>query len=162
MTASDDRTARPWDAATGASLTVLQGHTSGVTSAAFSPDGARVVTVSNDNTARLWEVWPLLTADTVAYAEISALRALSREKKESLYLTEADPATDQKSVIADDPGAICDRLAGDLFDPRKRAPGVLLDAIDADRAVPACRAAVEAAPDEPRFRYQLARALYRG
>jgi WD40 repeat protein len=160
VTASGDNTARLWDAATGASLAVLREHTRRVRSAAFSPDGTRVVTASSDNTARLWVVWPLLTADTVAYARISALRALSREEQESLYLTEADPATGQKSVIADDPAVVCDRLAGDPFDPHKRAPGVLLDAIDADRAVPACRAAVEAAPDEPRPRYQLGRALY--
>lgn len=35
------------------------------------------------------------------------------------------------------------------------------DSIDPHRAVPVCRAAVEATPDEPRFRYQLGRALYR-
>ena len=162
VTASEDNTARLWDAATGASLAVLQGHKGSVDNAAFSPDGTRVVTASWDNTARLWEVWPLLTADTAAYARISALRALSREEQASLYLTEADPSAGQKYATADDPVAVCDRLAGDPFDPRKRAPGVLFDAIDAEKAVPACRAAVEAAPDEPRFRYQLGRALNRG
>lgn len=35
---------------------VLQGHTRGVTSAAFSPDGARVLTTSWDRTARIWEI----------------------------------------------------------------------------------------------------------
>ena len=34
---------------------ILQGHTGPVTSAVFSPDGRRVLTVSADNTARLWE-----------------------------------------------------------------------------------------------------------
>jgi hypothetical protein len=33
----------------------LKGHTNAVRSAAFSPDGRRVVTASSDNTARLWE-----------------------------------------------------------------------------------------------------------
>ena len=159
VTASDDTTARLWDAATGDLLAVLQAHTRSVWSAAFSPDGARVVTASGDNTARLWAVWPLLTVDTVAYAEISAVRALSREEQASLFLAEADAP--DATATADDPGAMCDRLAGDAFDPRKRAPGVLFEAIDAERAVPACQAAVEAAPDEPRLSYQLARALYR-
>ena len=34
---------------------MLQGHTGSVKSAAFSPDGARIVTASDDNTARLWD-----------------------------------------------------------------------------------------------------------
>jgi len=163
VTASDDNTARLWDAKSGASLAVLQGHTGSVSSAAFSPDGARVVTASDDNSARLWGVWPLLTADTVAYAEIAALRTLSKDERASLFLTEADPASGQEQVATsdDDPGAMCDRLAGDPFDSHKGAPGVPFNKIDAEKAVPACRAAVEAAPEEPRFSYQLGRALLR-
>ena len=98
VTASDDRTARVWDARTGAELLALKGHTgprrrggvqpgrgaggdrggtttarvwdartgaevcsssrgtpTSVRSAAFSPDGARVVTASADGTARVWD-----------------------------------------------------------------------------------------------------------
>lgn len=55
--------------------------------------------------------------------------------------------------------ADCDRLAADRFDPNRAAPGVMFDAIDAEAAVPACRAAVAQAPDEPRLHYQLGRAL---
>ncbi len=36
--------------------TVLEGHTDWVLSAAFSPDGRRVVTASRDNTARVWDL----------------------------------------------------------------------------------------------------------
>ena len=56
VTASDDKTARVWDAATGQPLASLQGHTDGVRSAAFSPDGKRIVTASADKTARVWDV----------------------------------------------------------------------------------------------------------
>jgi WD40 repeat protein len=35
----------------------LRGHDNPVFSAAFSPDGTRVVTASADHTARLWDVW---------------------------------------------------------------------------------------------------------
>ena len=55
LTASEDKTARLWDAATGQELQVLRGHEDWVHSAVFSPDGARVLTASADNTARLWD-----------------------------------------------------------------------------------------------------------
>ncbi|KAJ1463088.1 WD40-repeat-containing domain protein, partial [Pelagophyceae sp. CCMP2097] len=53
-----DRTARLWDAETGALLLTLEGHTRPVFSCAISPDGKRIriVTVSNDKTVRLWDV----------------------------------------------------------------------------------------------------------
>ena len=55
VTASVDKTARVWDAATANELAVLRGHEGGVTSAAFSPDGTRIVTASDDKTARVWD-----------------------------------------------------------------------------------------------------------
>jgi WD40 repeat protein len=55
VTASEDGTARVWDAATGAAIAVLKGHEGDVVSAAFSPEGTRVVTASSDDTARVWD-----------------------------------------------------------------------------------------------------------
>jgi WD40 repeat protein len=55
VTASLDRTARVWDAATGRDIAVLKGHELALVSAAFSPDGTRVVTASYDKTARIWD-----------------------------------------------------------------------------------------------------------
>ena len=66
VTASGDRTARVWEAATGTEIAALRGHKGWVHSAAFSPDGARIVTASGDRTARIW--------DAATGAEIAALR----------------------------------------------------------------------------------------
>jgi tetratricopeptide (TPR) repeat protein len=55
VTASSDRTARVWDAASGKPIGEPMEHTDAVYSAQFSPDGQRVVTASYDKTARLWD-----------------------------------------------------------------------------------------------------------
>src|ERR1700761_904436 len=54
-TASEDKTARVWNAATGELLHTLTGHEDAVFAAPFSPDGSRIATVSADLTPRLWD-----------------------------------------------------------------------------------------------------------
>ena len=80
VTASDDGTARIWDATTRAQLVELQQHDNDapdglsalygiadvVRSAAFSPDGRRVVTTSRDGAARIW--------DAATGAQVAALK----------------------------------------------------------------------------------------
>jgi roadblock/LC7 domain-containing protein len=55
VTASEDKTARLWDGASGKPVGELIKHEGMVFSAQFSPDGQRVVTASADKTARLWD-----------------------------------------------------------------------------------------------------------
>jgi WD40 repeat protein/serine/threonine protein kinase len=55
VTASMDKTARVWDAATGRQIAMMSGHMEIVRAAAFSPDGNSVVTASDDRTARVWD-----------------------------------------------------------------------------------------------------------
>jgi hypothetical protein len=55
VTASDDHTARVWEADTGKPVGAPLQHGDRVLSAAFSADGRRVVTASWDQTARVWE-----------------------------------------------------------------------------------------------------------
>ena len=50
-----DDTARVWDAESGAEILCLKGHTEGVTSASFSPDGPPIRTRARDKTARVWD-----------------------------------------------------------------------------------------------------------
>jgi WD40 repeat protein len=56
VTASTDKTAKIWNAGTGALEGTLIGHTELVRSASFSPDGSKIVTASYDRTAKIWNV----------------------------------------------------------------------------------------------------------
>ncbi len=54
LTASRDKTAKLWDAASGKLIASFE-HPDGLYHAAFSPDGARILTASGDRTAKLWD-----------------------------------------------------------------------------------------------------------
>lgn len=73
ITASEDNTARIWDATNGKELSVLAGHTARVTSVAFAPgnDPTRAVTASQDGAVKLW--------DTKENKEILTLDGHTRE-----------------------------------------------------------------------------------
>jgi transcriptional regulator with XRE-family HTH domain/energy-coupling factor transporter ATP-binding protein EcfA2 len=48
-------TAKVWDVATAKELLTLRGHTDWVSGVAFSPDGTRLATASDDRTAKVWD-----------------------------------------------------------------------------------------------------------
>ena len=76
LTASADKTARLWDAASGKLIASFD-HQDGVSAAKFSPDGARILTASADKTAKLWDaasgklIASFAHQDTVRWAEFS-------------------------------------------------------------------------------------------
>jgi WD40 domain-containing protein len=79
VTASEDQTARVWDAASGKATAEPMRHDGGVYSAQFSADGQRVVTASGDHTARVWDAAsckaigePMRHEDAVYSAQFSA------------------------------------------------------------------------------------------
>ena len=76
----------------------------------------------------------------------------------------ATPAETARLESTPDPSiAECDQLAASTFDSERPAgvPGVQLEKIDADKAVPACRQANAAKPNTARLEYELARAVGR-
>jgi WD40 repeat protein len=54
-----------WDAASGRQLVTLRGHTGPVYCVAFSPDGKRLVTGSQDGTLRVWDLAAAQHTNTV-------------------------------------------------------------------------------------------------
>ena len=59
-------------------LLVLRGHRDAVRQATFRPDGARVLTASEDGTARLWPSWRW---DPEAFARLDVSRTLTCEER---------------------------------------------------------------------------------
>ncbi|HEX8115546.1 MAG TPA: TIR domain-containing protein, partial [Kofleriaceae bacterium] len=98
VTASEDRTARVWDAETAEPVTGPLMHKSGVTAAAFSPDGMQVVTACRDGTAWLWNartgkrvIGPLMHKDWVTAAAFSpdGTRVLTASRDGTAWLWNA-------------------------------------------------------------------------
>ena len=91
VTASEDKTARLWDAATGKPIgEPLKGHGGDVNSAAFSPDGRRIVTASWDKTARIWRIFAN-TQEMVTHAKAIAPRCLTPAQRTEFFLPPEPP-----------------------------------------------------------------------
>ena len=105
ITGCDDRHARIWDVATGASLVRPMPHKGVVGAVTFSPEGSRVATFGNDGVARIWnaasgkplspplrhrEIGPLSTRFSPALAfSPSGDRLLSTFRSTAAYLWNA-------------------------------------------------------------------------
>ena len=77
VTASNDETARIWNAANGKEIASLRWHAKGVNCAAFSPDSRRIVTVGDDGTARIW--------DAATAEQVVVIRAYESPARSSVF-----------------------------------------------------------------------------
>ena len=98
LTASDDKTARLWDVASGKELRSLRGHEGSVISAQFSADGKTVLTASSGNTARLWACNECLPVEELA---AEAARKVGRKLTPDERLQYGLPPAEAKEPSAD-------------------------------------------------------------
>jgi WD40 repeat protein/serine/threonine protein kinase len=78
LAVTDGRAVRLWDLSRGEEVGFIRGHGDSVRNLAFSPDGTRLVTVSNDGVLKLWSI-PIVEATTTLKGQISS--ALSPDGK---------------------------------------------------------------------------------
>ncbi len=150
-----DHTARIWDAAAGVQLAVLSGHGDGVWSAAWSPDGRRIVTASADQTVRIWDANVLADLDAqVAWSQAAKIDDLSDLERSRLGLP-----PDARIRTWSDDASKCDSAAAAPHDPDRRAPGVAQGNISFSVAGNACAQEIAESGAAPRLSYQLGRAL---
>ena len=65
VSGSRDTIVRLWDAAIGATLQILEGHSNYVFSIAFSLDGKQIISGSRDNTVQFWDAATGATLQTL-------------------------------------------------------------------------------------------------
>jgi WD40 repeat protein len=74
---SADKTVKLWDAASGEDLLTLYGHSAVVGGVVFSPDGMRLMTMSDDGTAR---IYTLSIEELIALAKTRVTRSLTTQE----------------------------------------------------------------------------------
>ena len=103
ITASEDRTALVWDAATGRPLAELRGHAGAINAATFSPDNKLVATGGDDGAARIYQRGITTTVeDLLRRARERVTRKLTPEERVR-YLregTDTGDADQQPEIIS--------------------------------------------------------------
>ena len=117
-TAGIDRSARIWDAHTGALRAPILNHAALVQQASFHPDGRHLVTLLQDGTVRIWDLVTQLFEASPVYTKTHAWsNRVFLQNGRSVYVPVSDALPDrcQSSADVDPPFEYCDFLPkGDL------------------------------------------------
>jgi RNA polymerase sigma factor (TIGR02999 family) len=87
-----EKDVKVWDAATGAELFSLSGHTEAVRNLAFSADGKRLATGSGDRTAKIWD-WQNKSVLHTLTGHADAIRAVCFSPKGDRLVTASNDMT---------------------------------------------------------------------
>jgi WD40 repeat protein len=77
VSGSHDNTLKVWDAVTGIELRTYSGHTNGLNSAAFSPDGQLIASGDRDGTLKLWRAPSALSQPAITLSPTQGLAPLT-------------------------------------------------------------------------------------
>jgi hypothetical protein len=119
-----------WDVSTGTLKTTLRGHSSGIYTMAFSPDGTRLLSGSKDDTIKLWDVKmgvqvlsipmrsmperPVLRGGMVSQVVFSPDgKTIAADKGDSIFLYESEKSLDRCQHRIE--GETARRLVDDLY-----------------------------------------------
>jgi TPR repeat protein len=135
---------------------VLSGHADYLHSAAYSPDGTRIVTASFDKTARIWDAHvPADLAAQIIWAASAVTDPLLDGDRKQLGL----PPDSRPKMAWSTEASDCDRAAASIYDPERRAPGVLPENVAVDVAGSACSAETAKSEHAARADYEMGRTL---
>jgi TPR repeat protein len=133
---------------------VLFGHGNVIESADYSPDGTRIVTASDDKTARVWDARvPANIATQILWDAAAETDPLSDIDRTQLGLL---PDVRVRKWLH---GSACDQASAAFYDPDRLAPGLAQATIVADIANSACSPAVANTGNSSTLAYQRGRAL---
>ncbi len=143
LTASDDDTARIWDALSGEALFTLSGHSDDVLLAGWSPNGGLVVTAGPDGSARLWdsatgqELFTLLPVEAGPSADPVPITALAFNPDGSALATGSENGTVKVWGITEVNGAIALEALHTLSGHRERITSIAWSP-DGSRVITGC------------------------
>jgi TPR repeat protein len=135
---------------------VLSGHSDHADFAAYSPDGSRIVTASDDKTARIWDARIPATLP----AQILWNAAAQTDPLPDVDRTELGLRPDARVRQWGTEGSACDEAASAVYDPDRLAPGASMENIDVEIANSACSQETAKRDNPARADYQMGRTVF--